>query len=289
MGHVRFHLSPPRNHWWHITLFPVPEGFTTGPIPVAASDDSGGESGGDSGGGSAFSITLHIPDGCLIVTGFRGDATRVPIETGMTPGHVWERLRRALPRGAEGAVSAADRAAFEAGPDMTSDVAWDASHADAFRRIMLWVAGVFEAFSGRSFAKTSPVHLFPHHMDMALTRFSGRRLPELAEGEGAGVEYEHEIVNFGFWMGDDNVPHPSFYAYAWPSPDGVAEAPLLPASARWDVSGPRPMALLSWEDVRQSGNPRQAVLDFLDSSFRAMATSPGWDLEALAVPPVSAW
>lgn len=41
--------------------------------------------------------------------------------------------------------------------------------------------------------------------------------------------------------------------------------------------------------VRLSGDPRQAALDFLESTFRGVATSPGWDLEALAVPPVSAW
>jgi len=277
MEHVRFHLSPPRNHWWHITLYPVPEGFTTGPVPSSAA------------GALPFSITLHMPESCFIVTDFRGDATRLPIENGMAFGHVWERLLRALPT--EGAlVSASDnRAAFEKGPDVSGEVAWDAGHAEAFRRIMLWVAGVLDVFSGRSYAKTSPVHLFPHHMDMALTRFSGRRLKELSEAEGAGVEYEHEIVSFGFWMGDDNVPDPSFYGYAWPSPEGAEGGALSPDAARWDTSGPRPMALLSWEDVRLSGDPRQAALDFLDSTFRAVATGPGWDLDALHVPPVSAW
>ncbi|PIQ61729.1 MAG: hypothetical protein COV99_08595 [Bacteroidetes bacterium CG12_big_fil_rev_8_21_14_0_65_60_17] len=236
-----------------------------------------------------FSVTLHIPESCFIVTGVRGDATRVPLETGMSFGHVWQRLRRALPDDAVQEADSRNDDAFSPGPEGEGDISWDAHHADALRQIMLWVAGVLEEFSGHSFAKTSPVHLFPHHMDMALTRFSGRRLPEMAEGEGAGVEYEHEIVSFGFWMGDDNVPDPSFYGYAWPSPDGAAEAHLSPGSARWDVAGPRPMALLSWEDVRLSGNPRRAALDFLESTFRAVATSSGWDREALVVPPVSTW
>ena len=34
VGKVRMALAPPRNHWWHATLFVGVRGLTTGPIPA---------------------------------------------------------------------------------------------------------------------------------------------------------------------------------------------------------------------------------------------------------------
>ena len=33
VGKVRLALSPPVNHWWHVTLYVTPRGLTTSPIP----------------------------------------------------------------------------------------------------------------------------------------------------------------------------------------------------------------------------------------------------------------
>src|ERR1700687_6115540 len=33
VGKVRMALSPPLNHWWHVTLYVNSRGLTTGPVP----------------------------------------------------------------------------------------------------------------------------------------------------------------------------------------------------------------------------------------------------------------
>ena len=33
VGKIRMALSPPLNHWWHVTLYVNPRGLTTGPVP----------------------------------------------------------------------------------------------------------------------------------------------------------------------------------------------------------------------------------------------------------------
>src|ERR1700675_1621185 len=33
IGKIRMTLSPPLNHWWHVTLYVNSRGLTTGPIP----------------------------------------------------------------------------------------------------------------------------------------------------------------------------------------------------------------------------------------------------------------
>src|SRR6202023_75953 len=33
VGKIRMSLSPPLNHWWHVTLYVNSRGMTTGPVP----------------------------------------------------------------------------------------------------------------------------------------------------------------------------------------------------------------------------------------------------------------
>ena len=67
------------------------------------------------------------------------------------------------------------------GVPMTTPFAQDLEHAvlgprrvERFGRILDWSDSVFEEFSGWFNGKTSPVHLFWHGLDLAVTRFSGR-------------------------------------------------------------------------------------------------------------------
>src|SRR5205823_7992199 len=35
VGKIRMTLTPPMNHWWHVTLYVNARGLTTGPVPYA--------------------------------------------------------------------------------------------------------------------------------------------------------------------------------------------------------------------------------------------------------------
>ena len=56
---------------------------------------------------------------------------------------------------------------------------YQAGYVERFWRILVWVSQVFHKFSGRFYGKTSPVQLYWHHMDITVTRFSGRKAPPL--------------------------------------------------------------------------------------------------------------
>ena len=55
---------------------------------------------------------------------------------------------------------------------------WDREAIERFGRILDWTDTVFEEFSGWFNGKTSPVHLFWHGLDLAVTRFSGPGRPD---------------------------------------------------------------------------------------------------------------
>src|SRR5829696_6854449 len=141
-----------------------------------------------------------------------------------------------------------------------------------------------EEFAGRFNGKTSPVHLFWHSFDLAVTRFSGRRAPEREGADKVTREaYSHEVISFGFWPGDRNTPAPAFYSYTAPEPDGLTGQPLRPEAAFWTPEGG--MALLMYDDLRKADSPKTTVLEFMESAYEAGAKSAGWDIEALRTHP----
>ena len=74
-----------------------------------------------------------------------------------------------------------------------------------------------------------------------------------------------------------------FYSYAYPEPPGYRTAPVLPDGAGWDDDLAE--FLLPYERVRTADDPDAALLEFLQSTYEAAATTAGWDRAALERPP----
>ena len=132
-------------------------------------------------------------------------------------------------------------------------------------------------------ARRSPVHLFWHSFDLALTRFGGARAPALPDADPVDQEtYSHEVVSFGFWAGDANVREPTYYSYTAPEPAGLRQQPLHPARGILDRVREAARSR-SCPTTRFGGpsDPRAALLAFLESAYRAGAGLSGWDQTAL--------
>ena len=93
--------------------------------------------------------------------------------------------------------------------------------------------------------------------------------------------YCDELISFGFWAGDQNVPRGVVLRIRLPGAGRPARAPL-PAGARWVELGASSLAVLPYDAVREAADPRAALLDFLDGFYRLGADAAGWDRAALA-------
>ena len=146
---------------------------------------------------------------------------------------------------------------------------------------MITVDNIFKEFSGRFYGKVSPSQMYWHHMDLAVTRFSGRKGPGLPEGstEADNDAYSHEVISAGFWAGDEKVRGAAFYAYAYPSPEHIEKETLYPSKAIWDLSSGSPMAVLMYDDLIKLNNPKAELLNFLQSSYEAGAKLANWSQE----------
>jgi hypothetical protein len=84
------------------------------------------------------------------------------------------------------------------------------------------------------------------------------------------------------WPGGGSTDFPAFYSYAYPAPQGFAEAEVEPEGAYFD----RKLGefLLPYAVVRTSAEPETALMVFLESTYRAAADLGGWDRAVLECP-----
>jgi hypothetical protein len=269
VGKVRLKLHPPINHWWHVPLYLSPSGLATGDIPY---------------GKGLFEVEIDLHDQCLRIRTSASKSAEVALDQRPVR-DIYTEFRQALRDvGIDVKIIAKPYQCKSRIPfaDDREHSAWDAAAVSDGWDVLAEIEPVFKEFRGRFLGKCSPVHMFWHSFDLAVTRFSGRRAPERPEADRVTQEaYSHEVNSAGFWFGDDNLPEAAFYCYSSPSPQGLDLQPLRPAKAFWqDVSG-APMALLRYSDWREMPDRRQGLLEFLQSSYEAGANAAAWDRASL--------
>ena len=267
VGKIRLALHPRMNHWWHVPLYVSPRGLTTRTIPYR---------------GGNFEIEFDLREHRLEIRTSEGGLEDFGLYDGLTVADFYSSIFSNLsklgihPNIRPLPYEAPSSTPF---PDDNQNKSYDKLYVERFHGILVAVDDILQEFRGRFLGKSTPVHMFWHSFDLALTRFSGKRV---TPRDGAGMvereAYSHEVISFGFWFGDDKVPAPAFYAYAAPEPEGLANEPLSPAAAKWAESNGAHLALLMYEDARNSADPHAAVMEFLESAYHAGAKLADWNV-----------
>jgi Family of unknown function (DUF5996) len=271
VGKVRLAMHPRLNHWWHVTLYVSPRGLTTRAIPYS---------------GGNFEIEFDLKSHKLEIRTSDGAVEDFALYDGLTVADFYSSLFANLGKlGIEPKIRPIPYDTISTTPfaEDQEHKAYDKKYVERFHKTLVMVDDILEEFRGRFVGKSTPVHMFWHSFDLALTRFSGKKAPPI---DGANMvtreAYSHEVISFGFWFGDDKtVPAPAFYSYTAPEPKGLSDEPLSPSNAKWQAANGAHMALLMYDDVRNADDSRKIALEFFESAYRAGAKSAGWDIEDL--------
>ncbi len=271
VGKIRLAHAPLVNHWWQVPLYVTARGLTTSAMPRGA---------------RTFQIDFDLIDHRLHIAvsdGRHASIPLVPCSVADFYGEVMDRLRTldlethlwTTP------VEIADPIPFE---EDRVHAAYDPAMVNRFWRALTQIDQVFAVFRSRFIGKASPVHFFWGSFDHAVTRFSGRRAPPPPSNPNIPgfinrEAYSHEVSSCGFWPGNGGFGRPAFYSYAYPQPAGFAEAAILPAAAFYakDVGE----FVLPYDAVREASQPRELLLQFLQSTYAAAADLAKWDRAAL--------
>jgi len=268
---IRLACAPHINHWWQVPLYVTSRGLTTSAVPYRE---------------RTFEIVFDLIAHRLVISVSDGRTESFPLEPLSVAEFYSEFMGRmrsldldihiwTMP------VEIPDPIPFEQDRVHRS---YDAEQAQRFWRVLLAATDVFTAFRGDFIGKASPVHFFWGGLDLAVTRFSGRRAPppphrpSIPDSVNAEA-YSHEVSSCGFWSGNGGFGQAAFYSYAYPEPAGFSEAPVAPAAAYYSRDWGE--YFLPYEAMRNTPAPSKALLEFLQTTYDAAANCGHWDRASL--------
>jgi hypothetical protein len=272
VGKIRLVQSPWLNHSWHAPLYLTARGLTTSPIPY---------------GVLTFEIEFDFIDHRMDIRTSAGHASALELRPRSVADFYRQLFANLTTLGLNIKIHTKPNEVADAIPFDQDELhaAYDAEYASRFWRILLQADRIFKQFRAGFIGKSSPVHFFWGSFDLAVTRFSGRPAPEHPGGVPNCPDwvmreaYSHELSSCGFWPGNDAMPFPAFYSYAYPEPPGFKNAQVQTDGAKYDPTFGE--FILPYAVVRQSATPDTAILDFLQSTYEAAATLGNWDRSAL--------
>jgi hypothetical protein len=270
VGKIRLALTPLVNHWWNVPLYVGTRGLTTSPMPY---------------GSGTFEILFDFLAHELRIEVCDGSSRTLPL----APRSVADFYRETMAALSDldidvqiwtTPVEVPDPIPFER--DTVHHI-YDTHHAQRFWRALVQADRVLTEFRSRFLGKVSPVHFFWGSFDLAVTRFSGRPAPPHPGAPNVADSvtreaYSHEASSCGFWPGGFGYDA-SFYAYAYPQPEGFAEYQVQPSEAFY--SKELGEFMLPYEAVRSASSPEQTLLSFLQSTYEAAADLAKWDRASL--------
>src|SRR4026209_2860512 len=272
VGKGRLAQTPVVNHWWNVPLYVSARGLTTTAMPYEE---------------RVFEMEFDFIDHKLVTKCSDGTTAIVPLLPKSVARFYQETMDALETLGIEvkiwkTPVEIADPIPFDQDEQHAS---YDQEYVERFWHVLQSSERVMQEFRSRFIGKCSPVHFFWGSFDLAVTRFSGRTAPTHPGGVPhlpnavAQEAYSHEVSSLGFWPGNESMPEAIFYSYAYPAPEGFAEAKVLPLAAHWNTTLRE--YVLPCDAVRTANAPNETLMSFLQSTYEAAATLAKWDRHAL--------
>lgn len=231
LGAIRAKMTPEQKDYWHISLSTGPQGFRTGPIHY---ED-----------GSVFELSMNLISNSIQISTSTGHSRNIPLNG------------QSIVEFSDQVLSILETMGIK--PDIDLEKFSDKSKleynpADASRIFKSYslIDIIFKTFKGTISFETSPVQLWPHHMDIAFTCY-----PHIKESI--------EQIAFGYLTGDETVEEPYFYITAYPELEDISKIKLL-EHAHWNAEGWQGV-VLKYKDLIQTDNPGELLINHLQNTF----------------------
>jgi hypothetical protein len=255
--------EPFEPQWAGITLLLSSRGLTTGPIHYS---------------GGAYEVTLDLIShqvGCATSWGFSGHYDLASMSVAEFVQQLFDLLGKA---GVRTSINRKPQEVLNAIPfnEDTLLRPYVSELVNAWWRILLSTQRVMQVFRARFKGKMQPIGLMWGTLDIRDVRYNGK-----AASPGSEADYirrnamNHELIELGWWSGSAAYPKPAFYSFTYPQPNGIEQAKVTPASARWEPAMGE--FLLDYDDLVQSKDPDGDLLSFFESTYQSGAQKAGWD------------
>ena len=254
LGKLAAGLAPPEPELQHAALRLTARGWETMPLPAP-----------DGSGALVVALDLRLHE--AVVEHSSRPAQRVPLTPDRPVGEVTRQVLAAVGR-AGGAVEINPR---------PQEVPWSVPLDEDYEHARYDPAAVGDYFAAATQAalalaafrapyrgRSSPVNAWWGTFDLAVFMFSGQSADPVSD-DFIMRNADAQLVEVGWWPGDARYPKAAFFAFAYPTPPGFADASLSPAAARWDETLGE--YILDWDDVRTAADPHGAALEWRETCY----------------------
>jgi hypothetical protein len=261
-GKIRLALAPAEPEWAQVPLYVTARGLTTSPIPA---------------GDRVFQIDFDFVSHEVDISVSDGQTRSIPLLLELNVADFYQAVMDALKALAVDVhistlpSEVSNPIRF---PEDRVHASYDPVYANRFWRILAQVDAVFKEHRAPFRRRHTLVQFFWGTFDLAYARFSGRPATPPSNDVIMRSAMDAEEICAGFWPGDERFPEPAFWCYAFPRPPGVENLVLQPSTASWvEKLG---LFILRYEDVRNAASPRDAIREFLASSYDGCAALAKW-------------
>ena len=268
LGKLAVGLAAPEPQLQHAALRLTARGWETAPLPAP-----------DGSGALVAALDLHAHD--AVVEHSDGRSARIPLTPDRPVAEVTREVLQAV-RGLVGPVR------FDPTPQETpwttpldednDHATYDVTHVNAYFAAATQAALVLGEVRAPYRGRSTPVNAWWGTFDLAVGLYSG----EPADAPSNAFIMRNataQMIEVGWWPGDERYPRPAFFAFAFPAPEGFERATISPAGARWDADLQE--FLLDWEDARSMPDPRAAP----SSSHGQRSATPAWSAAGIPTSP----
>jgi hypothetical protein len=266
VGKTRLALTPIQNHWWNIAFYLTARGLTTSAMPAE---------------GMSLDIEFDFVSHEVVCRTSSGEIGKIPLRP-VSVAQFFEEFTRTL--SSLGVSVKIHPMPVEVANPIRCDIdtvhcSYDSEAVTRFFHTLRIADTLLKRFSTNFYGKISPVHFFWGSFDLAVTRFNGKRAPARPGADMVQAEaYSHEVISAGFWPGNGGYDRAAFYAYAAPPPDGLQNTVL---KGKGGFNAKMGEFILDYADARDSEDPPDAVLEFLQDTYSATADLAKWDRASL--------
>jgi hypothetical protein len=265
LGKLAVGLAPPEPQLQHTALRLTARGWETQPLP--APDGSG-----------AFVVALDLRSYEALVEHGDGRVKRIPLTPDRAVGEVTRDVLAAVGELA-GPVKINPKpqeTPWQTPLDEDDEHAsFDRAQIDAYFAAATRAAQVLAEVRAPYRGRSTPVNAWWGAFDLSVGLFSGRHVAPASDDFIMRNSGDAEQVAVGWWPGDARYPRAAFFGYAYPAPEGLADATISPDAAHWDTTLGE--FILDWDDVRELPDPHDAALEFGRSVVRQGCEACGWD------------
>lgn len=264
MGKTKLESMVPQPEWRQVVLDAGVDGFTTGLIPVE---------------GGGFEIRLNVADAEMSAETTSGDRARFSLRGRASVAELYGRFVAMLENiGHPCAINPVPQEMYTEVPFDRQDSAHEFDEAAAKRsfRQFLFARSALSSFVAPFRGKKTPPSLFWGSFDMTAVLFSGRPCPFDPDAPIVErVAFDEQLVEFGFWPGDETVDDPSFFALAYPFLERASSDDVSPRGAFFDPENSEYFFPL--KDAVSYDDPEAAVRRFCEDAFESVVERQGWE------------